>query len=126
MRRLLLDSHVLLWALSDVSRLREDARDLIADSDNYVAVSAVSVWELGIKAAQGKLSIPDDLVEATRQSSFSELRISFAHAKRAAALPAVHGDPFDRMLVAQAQIDRLEIVTRDRRLREYDVRLVAA
>ena len=87
MRRLLLDSHVLLWALSDVSKLCEDTRDLIADSDNYVAVSAVSVWELGIKASRGKLSTSDELVEAIRQSTFSELRISFAHAKQAACLP---------------------------------------
>ena len=126
MRRLLLDSHVLLWALSDVSRLRESARGLIADSNNYVAVSAVSVWELGIKAAQGKLSVPDRLEEATRRSGFAELAITFAHAREAAALPPVHGDPFDRMLVAQAQIEQLEIVTRDRRLQEYDVRVVAA
>ncbi len=126
MRRLLLDSHVLLWALSDVPRLRVDARDLIADSSNYVAVSAVSVWELRIKAAQGKLSVPDTLEEATRRSGFAELPITFDHAKRAAALPAVHGDPFDRMLVAQAQIEQFEIVTRDRILVEYGVGVVAA
>ena len=126
MRRLLLDSHVLLWALSDVPRLRVDARDLIADSSNYVAVSAVSVWELRIKAAQGKLSVPDTLEEAIRRSGFAELPITFDHAKRAAVLPAVHGDPFDRMLVAQAQIEKLEIVTRDRILVEYGVGVVAA
>ena len=126
MRRLLLDSHVLLWALSDVPRLRVDARDLIADSSNYVAVSAVSVWELRIKAAQGKLSVPDTLEEATRRSGFAELPITFDHAKRAAVLPAVHGDPFDRMLVAQAQIEQFEIVTRDRILVEYGVGVVAA
>ena len=126
MRRLLLDSHVLLWALSDVPRLRVDARDLIADSSNYVAVSAVSVWELRIKAAQGKLSVPDTLEEAIRRSGFAELPITFDHAKRAAVLPAVHGDPFDRMLVAQAQIEQFEIVTRDRILVEYGVQVVAA
>ena len=122
----MLDSHVLVWALSDVAKLRMRTRDLIADRSNYVAVSAVSIWELRIKAAGGKLSIPDTLEEATRRSGFAELPITFDHAKRAAALPAVHGDPFDRMLVAQAQIEKLEIVTRDRRVGEYDVRVVVA
>ena len=126
MRRLLLDSHVLLWALSDVSRLREDVQSLITDSSNYVAVSAVTVWELGIKAAQGKLSMPPGLDEAIRGSGFSELAITFAHAEEAAALPPIHADPFDRMLVAQSHLERLELVTRDRRLAEYGVRLVAA
>ena len=126
MRRLLLDSHVLVWALSDVAKLRMHTRDLIADRSNYVAVSAVSIWELGIKAAGGKLSIPDALEEATRRSGFAELPITFDHAKRAAALPAVHGDPFDRMLVAQAQIEQLELVTRDRILAGYGVQVVAA
>ena len=126
MRRLLLDSHVLLWALSDVSSLREGSRSLIADSNNYVVVSAVSVWELRVKSALGKLSVPDTLEVATRRSGFVELPVTFDHAKRATALPAIHSDPFDRMLVAQAQIERLELVTRDRRLREYGVRVIAA
>lgn len=126
MRRLLLDSHVLLWALSDVASLRDGSRGLIADSSNYVVVSAVSVWELRIKSALGKLSVPDTLEEATRRSGFVELPVTFDHAKRAAGLPAVHGDPFDRMLVAQAQIERLEIVTRDCRLRDYGVSVIAA
>ena len=125
MRRLLLDSHVLLWALSDVSSLRGGSRRLIADSNNYVVVSAVSVWELRIKCALGKLSVPDTLEEMTRRSGFVELPVTFDHAKRAAGLPAIHGDPFDRMLVAQAQIEGLEIVTRDRRLREYGVSVIA-
>ena len=81
----MLDSHVWLWALSDVAKLRMHTRDLIADRSNYVAVSAVSIWELRIKAAGGKLSIPDTLEEATRRSGFAELPITFDHAKRAAA-----------------------------------------
>ena len=126
MRRLLLDSHVLLWALSDTSMLSGETRRLIADSSNYVAVSAVSVWELGIKAAQGKLWIPDDLEAVIRRTGFAELTITFAHAGEAAALPPVHSDPFDRMLVAQARIEQLELITRDRRLLEYGVRVVSA
>ncbi len=89
-------------------------------------VDSVSVWELRIKSALGKPVIRETLEDAIYRSGFAELPIRFPHAKRAAGLPAVHGDPFDRMLVAQAQIEDLEIATRDRRLREYDVRVAAA
>ncbi len=126
MRRLLLDSHVLLWWLADAPALREEAHRLIADRSNHVVVSAVSVWEFGIKAARGKLAMPDGLEQAVQESGFVRLPITFAHARRAGELPRHHDDPFDRMLVAQAQIERLEIITRDRRLRAYEVPLVAA
>lgn len=106
--------------------LSGETRHLIADSSNYVAVSAVSVWELGIKAAQGKLWTPDDLEAVISRTGFADLPITLAHAGEAAALPPVHSDPFDRMLVAQARIEQLELVTRDRRLGEYGVRVVAA
>lgn len=122
----MLDSHVLLWALADTSMLSGETRRLIADSRNYVAASAVSVWELGIKAAHGKLWLPDDLETVIRSTGFADLPITFAHAGEAAALPRVHSDPFDRLLVAQARIEQLELVTRDRRLVEYGVRVVAA
>ena len=124
MRRLLLDSHVLLWWRSDDPTLCEHASGLIADSDNYVAASAVSVWEFRMKSSRGKLSVPDTLEEATRRSGFAELPITFDYAKRAVALPAVHGDHYERMLVGQAPIERLGIVTRDRLLAEYGVRVV--
>ena len=89
-------------------------------------MGAAWFWEIRIKSALGKLSVPDTLEAATRRSGFAELAITSDHAKRATALPAVHGDPFDRMLLAQAQIKQLEIVTRDRRIEQYGVPVVAA
>ena len=126
MRRLLLDSHVLLWWLAEEPTLRKEAYGLIADSSNYVVVSAASMWELGMKAAKGKLAMPDGLEQTVHEHGFARLPITFAHAQRACRLPPHHSDPFDRMLVAQAQIEQLELVTRDDRLRAYEVPLIAA
>ena len=124
MRRLLLDSHVLLWWLFDDPALGPETRKLIGDRNNYVGVSAASVWEIAIKAARGKLVAPDGLPQAVRDSGFLALAVTFEHAERAAVLPRHHGDPFDRMLVAQVQIEHLELLTRDRKLHDYDVRIV--
>ena len=124
MRRLLLDSHVLLWWLFDDPALGPETRKLIGDRNNYVGVSAASVWEIAIKAARGKLVAPDGLPQAVRDSGFLALAVTFEHAECAAVLPRHHGDPFDRMLVALAQIEHLELLTRDRKLHDYDVRIV--
>jgi len=91
-----------------------------------VHVSAATVWEATIKQAAGKLTIPDDLVDAVPANGFEPLPISLAHGQRAARLPRHHGDPFDRMLVAQAQHERLTLVTADRRLHAYDLDILAA
>lgn len=89
-------------------------------------VSAATVWEATIKQAAGKLTIPGDLVDAASAIGFEPLTISLAHGQRAGRLPRHHGDPFDRMLVAQAQHERLTLVTADRRLQAYDVDILAA
>lgn len=89
-------------------------------------VSAATVWEATIKQAAGKLTIPGDLVDAVSAIGFESLTISLAHGQRAGRLPRYHGDPFDRMLVAQAQVERLTLVTADRRLQAYDVDILAA
>ncbi|HEY9720460.1 MAG TPA: type II toxin-antitoxin system VapC family toxin, partial [Oscillatoriaceae cyanobacterium] len=115
--RLLLDTHVLLWALGEVRQLRPEVREAIADGRNVVYVSAASVWEAAIKRQLGKLEAPGDLVEAIAQCRLQPLTITMAHAQHAAELPMVHQDPFDRMLVAQAQLEGLTLVTRDSRLR---------
>lgn len=124
--RLLLDTHVLLWALGDVGQLKPEAREAIADGRNLVFVSAASVWEASIKRQLGKLEAPGDLVGAVAQCQFQPLPISLAHAQHAAELPTVHQDPFDRMLVAQAKLEGLMLVTRDARLRGYAVELLEA
>ncbi len=84
-------------------------------------VSAASVWEIAIKRASGKLKAPDDLLEQVALARFGELAITFGHAKLAGALPAHHSDPFDRMLIAQAQSENLMLVSNDARIAAYDV-----
>lgn len=126
MNGLLLDTHVLLWWLDDRRSISPTVRQRIAEGSAPVHVSAASVWEATIKHAAGKLSIPGDLVEAVPTIGFEPLPISLAHGQRAGRLPRHHGDPFDRMLVAQAQHERLSLVTADRRLHAYDVDILAA
>jgi PIN domain nuclease of toxin-antitoxin system len=123
--RLLLDTHVLLWWLADDPALGERAARAI-EREPEVFVSAASVWEIAIKKAIGRLDAPDDLVETVGASGFLPLPIGLAHADRAGSLPPHHADPFDRMLVAQAQLEGLTLVTADARLPAYDVRLLRA
>ena len=119
--RLLLDTHAFLWWLSDWDEIAETTRDAIADPENEVFVSAVSGWEIAIKKAKGRLVAPDSLSAVVRQKHFEHLPLTFEHAESAAVLPPHHRDPFDRMLVAQAQGDGLVLVTRDARIPLYDV-----
>ena len=121
---LLLDSHTLLWWIVDPDRVGPMAQSAI--TDEAVHVSAVTVWELGIKVAQGKLEMPEPPSVAVEANEFHPLPITFAHAIEAAALPTHHRDPFDRMLVAQARIEGLTLVTADQGLRDYDVALMDA
>ena len=118
--KLLLDTHALLWWLADVE-LSDGARRAIEDPDNLVVVSAASVWEISNKRALGKLRTGDDLRGAIDAAGFESLTISLEDAESAGALPAHHDDPFDRMLIAQAQIHDLVIVSRDRMFDLYPV-----
>lgn len=123
---LLLDAHALLWWLADDQRLSASARRAIADPASDVLVSAATVWEIGIKRALGKLEAPGDLVAAIETSGFDALPITLADADRAAALPAHHSDPFDRMLVAQASRLDAVIISRDAAFEPYGVEVLAA
>jgi PIN domain nuclease of toxin-antitoxin system len=124
--RLLLDTHVALWWLTEPERLGKRAYAWIESGDNTSSVSAVSVAEAAIKTALGKLRVPDRFLELLWESGFDELPLSAAHADRLRSLPLHHADPFDRMLVAQAQAERLSLVTADRRCMAYDVEVVDA
>lgn len=118
--RLLLDTNVLLWWLSDDRRLAKEAREIIANPNNDVLVSAASVWEVAIKAALKRIEIQlDDLEGAIIRSGFQPLPIGLRHAVAVGRLPAVHRDPFDRMLVAQASIEELRVVSHDRVFERY-------
>ena len=120
--RLLLDTHVLLWWLLDDRRLKSPERHVIAHRDAVVYVSAVSVWEIAIKKSLGRLDVDTEALERELETGgMSELPVRWRHAKVTAALPRHHEDPFDRMLVAQAQSEGLTVVTYDRAFKPYDV-----
>lgn len=117
---LLLDTHALLWWLAGEGLL-DDALERIADPSVVVAVSAASIWEAEIKRGRGKLRFEGSLTDHAGQAGFEPLPISLDHAERAGSLPPHHRDPFDRMLVAQAQAEGLQLVTRDGAFAAYEV-----
>ena len=126
MARLLLDTHVLLWSLTEPQKLSRRTRDALEDAQNEVFASSVSGWEITVKRALGKLKAPDNLEASIREQDFTPLNLTFLHAEQAGALPPHHGDPFDRMLIAQAQVEGLILVTRDARILLYGIRTMNA
>lgn len=123
--RILLDTHVLLCWLAD-RHLTNDACEAIANPSNLVAVSTATAWEIATKKALGKLRAPDDLSAQIENNGFTPLPISIEHGEAAGALPRHHDDPFDRMLLAQAMIEDLTVVTRDARFEAYGVQVLRA
>ena len=121
---LLLDTHILLWWLADDPRLGDSIRDAIVDPSTRVLISAASVWEIGIKQSIGKLTVPESILLIIEGEGFEELPITARHAELAARLPAHHRDPFDRMLIAQAVLEGLILVTSDRQIEAYDLALM--
>ena len=120
--RLLLDTHALLWVLSAPAKLPAGIRDALEDPANIVFASAASAWEMAIKQSRGKLRYPAaELAAALRRVSVLELPVTIRHAETAARLPPLHRDPFDRMLIAQAQAEGLSLVSRDPAVRRYQV-----
>jgi PIN domain nuclease of toxin-antitoxin system len=123
---LLLDTHVLLWWLDANPTLSEKAKSAVADGNNLVFVSAAVIWEIRIKQALGKLVIPANFRRVLDRQPFEMLSISAEHAHAVGDLPPHHRDPFDRMLVAQAIVERLTIVTRDTAIEEYKIPVIKA
>ena len=122
---LLLDSHVLLWWMLDPDRLSQPTIAEIIRGQDRVFVSAATIWEIEIKRTAGRLELPGSVVTHADEEGFTPLPIMARHAAMAAALPTHHKDPFDRMLVAQASIERLTLVTADRDIARYDVATLA-
>jgi PIN domain nuclease of toxin-antitoxin system len=122
--RLLIDTHVVLWWLTDDETLSAEVKQTI-DTEAEVFISAASVWEIAIKQALGKLTGPPDLLDVVADCGLVELPIRSRHAIEAGGLPPLHRDPFDRMLVAQARCDGLTLLSRDPQVRRYDVPLRA-
>jgi PIN domain nuclease of toxin-antitoxin system len=124
--RLLLDTHVMLWAISDPGRLSAQARDAIASEENEVFVSVVSPWEIAIEKSRNRIETPDDLEQGLESSRFKLLPVLLRHTQAIESMPHHHRDPFDRMLVAQAVVDGLTLVTADRKLTRYAAALMPA
>lgn len=126
--RALLDTHALLWWLSDDPGLSKTARRVISNTENQMIVSAASAWEIAIKVRLGKLPTAANLVaefsELMEREGFELLAISAEHGVRAGLLPGLHRDPFDRMLVAQAQAEGIPIVSNEASFKNYGVRCV--
>jgi PIN domain nuclease of toxin-antitoxin system len=123
--RLLLDTHIFLWAASDPARLTEAMRAAIAAEANAVFVSAATAWEIAIKVALGRLTFPLDRFETMLASmGFAPLMMTVAHGIAAGSLPRHHGDPFDRMLIAQARVEGLTLITTDRAFGRYAVAIL--
>lgn len=124
--RLLIDSCVLVWWLENPASLAKEAREAIADPANEVYFSAASVWELGLMIRKGKLTMPVDFASVLSADGFSPLSVTVDHAARSLSLPALHEDPFDRLLVAQAITEGLVMVTRDEVIRDYPLAVMRA
>ena len=122
--RLLLDTHAALWFLAGDERLGETARRELNDEDNRVLLSAAVVWEIAVKRSLGKLEVTAGYLSRLLDGGAEPLPISIDHAVLVESLPWHHRDPFDRMLVAQAQVERATLVTGDERLHAYGIPVV--
>lgn len=117
----LIDTHILLWWLSDDKKLSKKVRDLIADADNRILASAVSVWEIAIKKSLKKLKVPDNLSKIIETSDIEFLPVTVDHAWYVERLPLIHHDPFDRLLIAQCLVEELTFVTVDKIIPTYKI-----
>ena len=126
----LLDTHVLIWWIENNKRLGRRAKTIIHDNQTTVYISAVSIWEISIKAVLERLDVEpeftDELPHEMELSGFRRLPITFEHAFAVRPLPLFHADPFDRMLVAQAKCEQLTVLTADARIRAYDIPIIDA
>jgi PIN domain nuclease of toxin-antitoxin system len=126
--RVLLDTHAFVWWIMDDSRMSARAREVISDGRNNLSLSAASGWEIAIKAGLDRIELPSPmerfLIEQLRENRIDVLPVQMSHALHVHALPHHHRDPFDRMLVAQAQLEKMTILTADKHITEYDVEVL--
>ena len=119
--RLLIDTRILLWADERPRRIAPALRTAMRDETNEIVVSAVTIWEIAIKRAIGKLRFDRPIVAAVLALGFEILPVAGAHAEHAGSLPPHHNDPFDRLIIAQAYLERMVLGTQDRRMRPYAI-----
>ena len=126
--RALLDTHTFLWWNLDAPQLSSVAREFIATGDNEIFLSAATAWEIAIKAAKGRLTLPEPpdqyVAERMRLHHFSALPIELSHALEVYRLPDIHQDPFDRLLIAQSQLEKMPLLTADSEINHYQVEVI--
>ena len=123
--RYLLDTHIFLWWLNDDKRLSSRVKDIIKDNGNVVCVSVASAWEISIKLkTNSSFKLKTTIAKTFKIAEFTVLDISLRHALRLHTLPLHHKDPFDRMLVAQAQEDEMVLITNDPKIKKYDISIL--
>ena len=117
----LLDTHIFLWSLDETKRLTKEVAKILKDPRNRIFVSVATAWEISIKQKKGKLPLKTTLEECFRKSNFEILEIKLPHILQLENLPTYHKDPFDRILVAQAIVEKLMIITEDGKIKKYDL-----
>lgn len=117
----LLDTHIILWWLTNPKQIAPKASQIIADKENSIFFSSVSLWEMAIKKSLGRLTLPRNIVEILQTEGFQVLPISHEEALGISDLPQIHQDPFDRMLVMQAKLYNYVLITRDKNIMHYPV-----
>lgn len=126
--KVLLDTHTFLWWITDDNRLSSSAREIITNGDNELFLSAATGWEIAIKAQLGRIKLPKEphsfIAEQLRLNSIQSIPIHMSHALHIYSLPNHHRDPFDRMIVAQAQLEDLAILTMDSQIARYEIKVI--
>ncbi len=121
----LLDTHIAVWAALVPDRLGDDVAKMLHDTENVLFISSASIAEMSIKTALGKMALPDTPIALCRELGARPLALTWEHAQQLAALPTLHRDPFDRLLIAQAMIEKLTLVSADSQVLQYpDVELL--
>jgi PIN domain nuclease of toxin-antitoxin system len=126
MAKYLLDTHVVLWWLEDPTKLSAASHSAITSPDNQILVSVATIWELVIKSTLNKLQMPTNLLERCKIQRFDLLPIDSSHVLAVSNFPLLHNDPFDRLLMAQAQIENAILITRDKHIPQYGIPLIMA
>lgn len=122
--RLLLDTHTLIWGISEPEKLSKKTKELLSDVDNIILVSTASLWELQIKRSLNKIILPEDFIPQLQKNGYELLNISYKHIERLDEIPLIHRDPFDRMLIAQSMYENVPLITKDSEIAKYNVKII--
>ena len=117
----LLDTHIILWWLTDPTKIKSKGRKIIRDKNNKIYISAASFWEMGIKQSIGRITLPHNLIDSLLAEGFALLHITPEEGLGVSDLPFIHNDPFDRLLIIQAKMNDLIIITNDKQIKTYPV-----